>query len=68
METNQRFKYEPDWNQTRGKVIKADGVVRIHPHDLIALVHKKKGLDHAGKLAIKLLSTKYDRIFDESKA
>lgn len=61
------MKYQADWNQTRGKVTKSDGEIRIHPHDLIALVHKKKGFDHAGKLAVKLLSSKYDRIFDESK-
>lgn len=61
------MKYVPDWNVPQGKVSKHEGEVHLHPHDLIALVHKKKGFDQAGKLAIQLLAKKYDQKFEETK-
>ena len=60
-------KYVPYWKQAPGKVTKTDKGVLIHPHDLIALVHKKKGLEEASKLALKLLEKKYDRLFESAK-
>lgn len=62
-----KSKYIPHWKQTQGKITKTEKGILIHPYDLISLVQRKKGLDPAGELAVKLLTRKYDQIFEEAK-
>ena len=58
------FKYIPSWKQVQGKITQTEKGIMVHPHDLISLVQKKKGPEQAGKLAVKLLTNKYNKILD----
>ena len=68
MAAQPKVKYIPHWGQTPGKIKKSGQGMIIHPYDLISLVHKKKGLEQAGKVATQLLSQKYNKIFEEEKS
>lgn len=67
MSDSLKAKYIPSWKQQPGKITKSDKGIIIHPYDLISMVQKKKGLDQAADLAVKLLNKKYNAIFDDIK-
>jgi len=62
------MKYKVDWNQTPGRVTKTETHVILHPIDMVAQVHKKKGLDEACALALELIHKKYMSTMDNEKA
>lgn len=61
------LKYYADWAQPRGRTTKKGSRVHIHPHDLISYVHKKEGLEKAGRLATRLITQKYARLLEQAK-
>jgi hypothetical protein len=60
-------KYILKWEQPLGKVAQQGESLLIHPYDFITLVHRKKGLDEACKVALKIIKDKYNVIFDKAK-
>jgi hypothetical protein len=64
---NSALKFKIDWNQPIGMIRKFDSFIILHPVDLISRVQKSKGMDEAGKLALKLIKKKYDQLLEDSK-